>query len=147
KSIENAQGDKCRLSMTRSGGLLASFTTPSNYALKFSYHSSTEALLTARTDSWGQSVLYRYDEYGRVVQAVLPTGDVLALTNRLAFDGTKRLAVTYNDRRLMRLDVSDKEISKYVLSTGEASTGEQSFALERLGLVTPSLKGSQRKLA
>ena len=144
KSIENSQGDKCRLSMTRNAGLLASFTTPANYAVKFSYNG--EALLTARTDSWGQSVLYKYDEYGRVIQSVLPTGDVLALASRLAFDGTKRMTVTYNDRSLMRLDVSDKEITKYI-ATGESSSSSEVFTLERLGLVTPSLKGSQRKLA
>lgn len=140
KSIENSQGDKCRLSMTRQG-LLASFTTPSNYAIKFNYHGSTEALLTSRTDSWGQSVLYKYDEYGRVIEAVLPTGDVISLHNRLAFDGTKQMTVTYNDQNLMRLDVSDKEISKYITS------GDEVFTLERLGLVAPSSKGSQRKLA
>lgn len=140
KSIENSQGDKCRLSMTRQG-LLASFTTPSNYAIKFNYQGNMDALLTSRTDSWGQSVIYKYNEYGRVVQMVLPTGDVLRLSNRLAFDGTNKIAVMYNNRDLMRLDVSDKDISKYIVD------GDEVFTLERLGTVNPSTKASQRKLA
>ena len=139
KSIENSQGGKCRLSMTRQG-LLASFTTPNNYAIKFNYRDN-DALLTSRTDSWGQSILYHYDEYGRIVRAILPTGDTITLHNRLTFDGTKKMIITHDERNLMQLDVSDKEISKYT-----TNGGDEINLLERLGLVTPTVKGSQRKV-
>ncbi|XP_075677439.1 teneurin transmembrane protein Ten-m isoform X1 [Dermatophagoides pteronyssinus] len=140
KSIENSQGEKCRLSMNRQG-LLASFTTPSNYVIKFNYQGNLDALLTSRTDSWGKSTLYKYDEYGRVIQVILPTGDVMRLNNRLAFDGTTKLLVSYNDIDLIRLDVGDKYISKNVLQRDEV------FTLERLSNVNPSTKGSSHKLA
>ena len=140
KSIENSQGEKCRLSMNRQG-LLASFSTPSNYVIKFNYQGNLDALLTSRTDSWGKSTLYKYDEYGRVIQVILPTGDVMRLNNRLAFDGTTKLLVSYNDIDLIRLDVGDKYISKNVLQRDEV------FTLERLSNVNPSTKGSSHKLA
>lgn len=139
KSIENSQGDKYRLSMTRQG-LLASFTTPSNYAIKFNYQGTLDALLSSRTDSWGKSTLYKYDEYGRVIEVILPTGDIMKLNNRLAFDGTKKLLVTYNDIDMMRLDVGDKDISKNQIQ------GDETFNLERLSTINPSAKGSSHKL-
>lgn len=140
KSIENSQGDKCRLSMTKQGSL-ASFTTPNNYAIKFGYQKSGEALLISRSDSWGKSTVYKYDEYGRVVEVVLPSGDLIKLHNRLAFDGNKKMVITHNNQELMRLDVNDKDIHQYSLEDGEVVT------LERLSYLTSSTKGSQRKLA
>ncbi|KPM11227.1 teneurin-3-like protein, partial [Sarcoptes scabiei] len=141
KSIENSLGDKFRLTMTRQG-LLASFQTPSNYAIKFNYQGNLDALLASRSDSYGKSILYKYDENGRVIQIILPTGDSMKLKNRLAFDGTKKLTVSYNDQDLMRLDVSDRDVT-----LNQFQSDETSLQLERLGSSQSSSKGLSRKLS
>lgn len=67
--------------------LLQEFTTPEGRNITFDYHSST-GLLKSRTDSGrGQSVTYQYDDNGRLVSAVSPTGEVIKLTFDLSLKG------------------------------------------------------------
>ena len=85
-SIENTRGHKCRLRMSRTR-LLQEFSTPEGRNVTFDYHSST-GLLKSRADSGrGQSVSYQYDDNGRLVSAVSPTGEVIKLTFDLSLKG------------------------------------------------------------
>ena len=89
-SVENTRGSggggKCRLRMSRSR-LLQEFSTPDGRNVTFDYHGST-GLLKSRTDSGrGQSVAYSYDDNGRLVSAVSPTGQLVRLTFDLSIKG------------------------------------------------------------
>ena len=85
-SIENTRGHKCRLRMSRTR-LLQEFSTPEGRNVTFDYHGSS-GLLKSRADSGrGQSVSYQYDDNGRLISAISPTGQVVKLTFDLSLKG------------------------------------------------------------
>ncbi|KAG8175100.1 hypothetical protein JTE90_024602 [Oedothorax gibbosus] len=84
-TIENTQGGKCRLEMSRMG-MLQSFTTPSNFKTQFDYHGSN-GLLRSKSDSTGKSYVYGYDEYGRLVEGITPSGQIIRLSYSLSVKG------------------------------------------------------------
>jgi len=89
-SVENTRGSggggKCRLRMSRAR-LLQEFSAPDGRNVTFDYHGST-GLLKSRTDSGrSQSVAYNYDDNGRLVSAVSPTGQSVRLTFDLSIKG------------------------------------------------------------
>lgn len=77
KTIENAQGQKFNLRMSRVK-MLQEFSSPEGYNFTFDYHSST-GLVKSRKDSSGRASVYTYDEFGRLTMAVSPTGQVVTL--------------------------------------------------------------------
>ncbi|UYV71862.1 TENM2 [Cordylochernes scorpioides] len=81
-TIENTQGGKCRLEMSRMR-MLQSFTTPDNFKTTFEYHGSNGLLRSKSAGTPGQSHLYSYDNYGRLVNAITPSGQELRLTYSL----------------------------------------------------------------
>ncbi|CAN7937034.1 unnamed protein product [Ixodes hexagonus] len=89
KTIENTQGGKCQLEMSRMR-MLHSFVTPDNFKTVFDYHGST-GLVRSKIDSSGRSVVYGYDEYGRLTEAITPSGQTIRLSYNLS---TKGAAVT-----------------------------------------------------
>lgn len=93
-SIENTKGQKCRLRMSRTK-LLSEVNTPDNYNITFDYYSGPSGLLRSKLDSAGRGYVYTYDEFGRLIGAVTPTGKLI----RLAFDLSARGAtvMVYND--------------------------------------------------
>lgn len=85
-SIENTRGHKCRLRMSRTR-LLQEFSTPEGRNVTFDYHGST-GLLKSRVDSGrGQGVSYQYDDNGRLISAISPTGEIIKLTFDLSLKG------------------------------------------------------------
>ncbi|CAG9856806.1 unnamed protein product [Phyllotreta striolata] len=84
-SIENTKGQKCRLRMSRMR-LLHELSTPDNYNVTFDYHGPT-GLLKTKLDSSGRSYVYNYDEFGRLVSAVTPTGKIISLSFDLSLKG------------------------------------------------------------
>lgn len=91
-SIENTRGHKCRLRMSRTR-LLQEFATPEGRNVTFDYHGST-GLLRSRADSGrGQSVSYAYDDNGRLISAVSPTGELIKLTFDLSLKGASVVVV------------------------------------------------------
>ncbi|XP_067120237.1 teneurin-m-like isoform X3 [Centruroides vittatus] len=84
-TIENTQGGKCRLEMSRMR-MLQSFTTPYNFKTIFDYHGST-GLLRSKIDSSGKAYMYSYDEYGRLIEAVSPSGQTIRLGYNLSIKG------------------------------------------------------------
>ncbi|XP_050443335.1 teneurin-m isoform X3 [Adelges cooleyi] len=79
-SIENTKGQKCRLRMSRMK-LLSEVNTPDNYNITFDYYGPS-GLLRSKLDSAGRGYVYTYDDFGRLIGAVTPTGKLI----RLAFD-------------------------------------------------------------
>ena len=68
KSIENTQGGECRLGMSKLN-MLETFTSPDKAITRFTYTGGTDGLLASRIDSWGGTVIYEYDEFGRLIKA------------------------------------------------------------------------------
>ncbi|XP_057653225.1 teneurin-m isoform X11 [Diorhabda carinulata] len=94
-SIENTKGQKCRLRMSRMR-MLYELSTPDNYNVTFDYHSPT-GLLKTKLDSSGRSYVYNYDEFGRLVSAVTPTGKIISLSFDLSLKGAT-VKVSQNNR-------------------------------------------------
>eukprot|EP00102_Acyrthosiphon_pisum_P009702 XP_003248283.1 PREDICTED: teneurin-m isoform X2 [Acyrthosiphon pisum] len=92
-SIENTKGQKCRLRMSRMK-LLTEVNTPDNYNITFDYYGPS-GLLRSKLDSAGRGYVYTYDDFGRLIGAVTPTGKLI----RLAFDLSVKGAtvMVYND--------------------------------------------------
>jgi len=90
KSIENSHAQKFNLRMSRKN-MLHEFSTPEGYNITFNYHTESNAngLLKTRQDSSGKSSVYTYDEFGRLVQAISPTGQLLRLEFELSKRGAK----------------------------------------------------------
>ncbi|ODN01413.1 Teneurin-m [Orchesella cincta] len=85
KTIENAQGQKFNLKMSRVK-MLQEFSSPEGYNFTFDYHSST-GLVKSRKDSSGRASVYSFDEFGRLTMAVSPTGQVITLNFDLSQKG------------------------------------------------------------
>lgn len=75
-TIENAQGQKYRIKISKLG-LMEGLWTFSDFEIAFEYHGST-GLLRSRTDSANNTYVYQYDENGRLLEAVTPTGQTVS---------------------------------------------------------------------
>ena len=84
-AIQTSNGLKYTLKMSNVG-YLETFTAPDGYAANFLYHRSS-GLLKSKIDSGNFAYQYDYDEFGRLVKAVFPTGEALELTFNLTTDG------------------------------------------------------------
>ena len=77
KSIENSYGQKFNVRISRKG-MLQEWSTPEGYNVTFNYHGSL-GLLKSRQDSSARSSIYSYDEFGRLIMAISPTGQIISL--------------------------------------------------------------------
>ncbi|GIY16543.1 teneurin-m [Caerostris extrusa] len=107
-TIENTQGGKCRLEMSRMG-MLQSFTTPSNFKTQFDYHGSN-GLLRSKSDSTGKSYVYGYDEYGRLIEAITPSGQIIRLSYNLSIKGAT-VTVTRDDKESVVLLIKGSDVT------------------------------------
>ncbi|GIY38868.1 teneurin-m [Caerostris extrusa] len=89
--------------------MLQSFTTPSNFKTVFDYHGST-GLLRSKEDSTGRSYLYNFDEYGRLTEAISPSGQVIRLEYNLSL---KRCFCYHYKRRQRSSFVAHKRIRRH----------------------------------
>lgn len=67
-------------------GDLETFEAPNKYTASFRYH-HTSGLLRSKFDNENMAYIYDYDEYGRLVAAVTPTGEVFGLRFNLTARG------------------------------------------------------------
>ena len=67
-------------------GYLEKFETPSGYSVEFHYMSST-GLLESKLDSQNYGYVYKYDNYGRLIQSISPTGEITFLHFNLTSSG------------------------------------------------------------
>ncbi|KAG5882426.1 hypothetical protein JTB14_007052 [Gonioctena quinquepunctata] len=107
-SIENTKGQKCRLRMSRMR-MLYELSTPDNYNVTFDYHSPT-GLLKTKLDSSGRSYVYNYDEFGRLVSAVTPTGKIISLSFDLSIKGAT-VKVTENNKKSISMLIKGSSVS------------------------------------
>lgn len=107
-TIENTQGGKCRLEVSRMM-MLQSFTTPSNFKTLFDYHGST-GLLRSKVDSAGRSYVYGFDGYGRLIESVAPSGQVVRLTYNLSVKGAS-VTITRDDRDPVQLLIKGSDVT------------------------------------
>ncbi|XP_072394437.1 teneurin-m isoform X1 [Diabrotica undecimpunctata] len=110
-SIENTKGQKCRLRMSRMR-MLYELSTPDNYNVTFDYHSPT-GLLKTKLDSSGRSYVYNYDEFGRLVSAVTPTGKIISLSFDLSLKGAT-VKVSQNNRPPVSMLIKGSSVSTKV---------------------------------
>ncbi|XP_014290946.3 teneurin-a isoform X3 [Halyomorpha halys] len=83
-AIENTQDHKSELNISGIG-FLTKFVEKGRSEIVLDYD-PTSGLLTSRSDSsvsGGSTYLYNYDSLGRLVDAVLPTGETMSLTSQL----------------------------------------------------------------
>ncbi|OQR79684.1 teneurin-3-like [Tropilaelaps mercedesae] len=102
KSIENSQGGKCLLEIGSRHSMLLSFATADGHKTSFEYHGSNTGLLKSKSDSSGRSVLYSYDHYGRLTDAIAPSGEQIHLSYSLSIRGAF-VVVTRNGRETSEL--------------------------------------------
>ncbi|XP_076362879.1 teneurin transmembrane protein Ten-m isoform X2 [Tachypleus tridentatus] len=114
-TIENTQGGKCRLEMSRMR-MLESFTTPDNFKTMFDYHGST-GLLTSKIDSSGRSYIYNYDDYGRLTEAVTPSGENIKLSYNLSIKGAS-VTVIRDDMDPVSLIIKGSDVVTKIGDTG-----------------------------
>ena len=100
ESIENPQRQKFVLSMDRKR-LLRSFSVDSNNTIHIDYYRSSE-LLKSRMDANGNGYLYEYDTNGRLVKAIMPTGEVISLVSDISINGAI-VNVTRNKKEMSLL--------------------------------------------
>ncbi|GAB6032657.1 hypothetical protein CHUAL_011535 [Chamberlinius hualienensis] len=131
-TIENAQGQKYKIKISKIG-LLEGIVTFSNFEITLEYHGSS-GLLSGRTDSAGNAYAYHYDENGRLLEAVTPTGravnmvtgtssDVAAVT--VTNDGTDpyKIIVTNVPSIITQQELSSAELKTYPNGSSQMSTG------------------------
>ncbi|XP_065289524.1 teneurin-m isoform X4 [Dermacentor albipictus] len=108
KTIENTQGAKCQVEMSRMK-LLQSFVTPDNFKTVFDYHGST-GLVRSKIDSSGRSVVYAYDEYGRLTEAITPSGQTIRLSYNLSTKGAS-VTVTRDSKDPVSLLIKGSDVT------------------------------------
>lgn len=89
-SIENTQDHKSELKISGIG-LLAKLTEKGKSEIELDYDSST-GLLNSRSGG-GETYIYRYDEFGRVIGLILPSGEMVDISSELSADVGLRVRV------------------------------------------------------
>jgi len=70
----------------------------------------------------GQSLIYRYDKYGRVTQVILPTGEVVTLTAKLSPSNKLEVTVAGLNDRVTLLTMDGVSAKRLTASQGGIST-------------------------
>ena len=139
-ALQTSDGLKYDLKMTQSGaGHLRSFTSPTGYSVDFNYDQNS-GLLESKIDSSNLGYLYRYDPYGRLVGAVLPTGESLSLGFNLTStdgakvevrrDGAAWQSVTVQDHRVSAVSLPDAGQRPKTVSIGSDKTVRSFFVIK-----------------
>ncbi|KAA0190905.1 Tenascin major-like isoform X1 [Hyalella azteca] len=85
--VENSRQQKCLLNMSRMRRL-ERMVTPDDHNITLTYHGAT-GLLRSSMDSVGRAHVYSYDNYGRLIRAVTPSGQLIELTFDLSIRGAR----------------------------------------------------------
>ncbi|XP_037027391.1 teneurin-a isoform X8 [Bradysia coprophila] len=89
-SIENTQDHKSELKISGIG-LLAKLTEKGKSEIELDYD-STSGLLNSRSGG-GETYIYRYDEFGRVIGLILPSGETVSINSQLGMDNGLKVRV------------------------------------------------------
>lgn len=82
-SIENTQDHKSELKINNIG-LLAKLTVKGKSEIELDYDSGSGLLLSR--SGGGETVIYSYDDYGRVIGMILPSGENVRISSNLEID-------------------------------------------------------------
>merc|ERR1711892_33755 len=131
-AIQTSNGQKHIVKVNRMG-YLESFERPDKYKVEFQYVSST-GLLLSKLDSQNYGYMFEYDQYGRLIQSVSPTGEITSLTFNLTSQGGN---IKVGERVI---SVNDNQVSQ--TSTSNVPFKETTIYPDR----TLFIKQSDRKL-
>ncbi|XP_059078932.1 teneurin-m-like isoform X2 [Tigriopus californicus] len=84
-ALQTSNGLKNTLKMSHVG-YLESFETPSKYQVEFKYL-RPQGLLKSKLDSQDKAYVYEYDQYGRLIMSISPTGQTVSLAFNLTSTG------------------------------------------------------------
>ena len=84
-ALQTSSGHKIVVRINRMG-YLESYEQPDGYKVQFQYLGQT-GLLLSKLDSQNYGLMFQYDQYGRLIQAVAPTGELTQLTFNLTSAG------------------------------------------------------------
>ena len=84
-ALQTSSGHKIVVKINRMGHL-ESYEQPDGYKIEFQYV-STSGLMLSRLDNQNYGLMFEYDQYGRLIQAVAPTGELTRLTFNLTASG------------------------------------------------------------
>ncbi|KAK6619588.1 hypothetical protein RUM43_012345 [Polyplax serrata] len=123
-TIENAQDHKSDLKISGIG-FLVKFSQKGKSEIDFEYD-SISGLLSSRSDSTGggggQTIIYRYDKYGRVSSVILPTGEMIELTSRLSSENKLEVVVSGLDGRETVLTMDGVGAKRLTIQQGDSTT-------------------------
>ena len=85
-ALQTSNGLKYNLRMSKVGNLESFDAESTEHREEFKYYSTT-GLLKSKLDSSDRAYVYEYDTFGRLVNAVAPTGESLSLTFNLTSAG------------------------------------------------------------
>ena len=114
-ALQTSNGQKHAVKVNRMGNL-ETFETPEGYHAEFRYVGST-GLLESKLDSQNYGYVFKYDQYGRLGQAVAPTGETTFLTFNLTAQGGN-IAVEGSGARAV-LSVNDNKVVVTEAGAGE----------------------------
>ncbi|XP_040567553.1 teneurin-m isoform X3 [Lepeophtheirus salmonis] len=78
KALQTSNGLKYTLQLSPQRTNLELFQAPSGYKVTFKYHESS-GLIKSRLDSQEMAYSYTYDDYGRLIRVISPTGETIGL--------------------------------------------------------------------
>ncbi|XP_064078294.1 teneurin-m-like isoform X3 [Macrobrachium nipponense] len=108
KAIDNPQKQRIMVSLNMNK-LLKELVTPDGYNITFRYHGN-RGLMRSKIEALGRTYSYEYDDQGRLVQAVLPTGQIIQLSFDLSVRGAK-ITVTRDGKDLVTTRVRGNVLS------------------------------------
>ena len=110
-ALQSSSGHKIVVKINRMG-YLESYEQPDGYKINFQYL-STSGLLLSRLDTQNYGLMFEYDQYGRLIQSVAPTGEMTRLTfNLTSSGGNIKVGEAF-------INVDDNQVSQ-MMGTGEA---------------------------
>ena len=101
------------------------------YYFCFRYHRST-GLIKSKSDNSNLAYAYDYDEYGRLLRAITPTGEALELSFNLTLHGGATINIKRNGIQYQTVTIQDNLVSTkaslspnrkpYIISIGADKT-------------------------
>ncbi|XP_073995971.1 teneurin-a transmembrane protein isoform X3 [Rhodnius prolixus] len=144
-AIENTQDHKSELNISGLG-FLTKFVEKGRSEIVLDYDPTT-GLLTSRSDSsasGGSTYLYNYDSLGRIVNAVLPTGETVLLSSQLSKKDELEVYITLpvhpNNVDMHRVGVSMQD-STVIIKDGLSVVTEAGMLRNRTIVVHGSSQG------
>ena len=142
-AIQTSNGQKHVVRVNRMG-YLESFERPDGYKVEFQYV-STSGLLLSRLDSQDYGHMFEYDQYGRLVHTIGPTGEITSLTFNLTSQGGNikvgQSVISVNDNK-----VSEKSAGKarMTLPQDRVDSRYNDKTVNRVGPIAFDKRGDSR---